>query len=258
MNDDAYANAANIPGAAEYPAFWQAEARRFRTHASGRPGLAYGPGERQRLDLFEPASTPRGLVVFLHGGFWRAFGRETWSHLAAGPVARGWAVAVPSYTLAPAARIGQITCEAARAIEVAAAEVAGPIHLVGHSAGGHLVARMLCGDVSLGVADRLQSCVPISPLADLRPLLETPMNADLRLDAEEAAAESPALLRKARAVPVTVWVGGDELPAFLEQARLLATAWDATLVVEPGRHHFDVIASLARPDGALCTAVLQP
>jgi acetyl esterase/lipase len=49
--------------------------------------------------------------VFVHGGYWLRFGRGDWSHLAAGPVARGWAVALPSYTLAPAARIAAITAE---------------------------------------------------------------------------------------------------------------------------------------------------
>jgi acetyl esterase/lipase len=204
----------------------------------------------------DPMPGPEGLVVFVHGGFWRAFDRLTWTHLAGGAVAAGWACAIPSYTLAPHARIAAITRQVARAIDAAARHVAGPIRLVGHSAGGHLVARMLTGDVPLGVADRLASCVPISPLSDLRPLLATELNADLRLDADEAAAESPALHPRRRAVPTTVWVGADERPAFRDQARWLAEAWDVPLVVEPGRHHFDVIAGLERPGSPLMQAVL--
>jgi acetyl esterase/lipase len=199
---------------------------------------------------------PEGLVVFVHGGFWRAFDRRSWTHLAGGAVAAGWACAIPSYTLAPHARIAEITRQVALAIDTAARHVAGPIRLVGHSAGGHLVARMLTGDVPLGAADRLAGCVPISPLSDLRPLLDTGMNVDLRLDAEEAAAESPVLHPRRREVPTTVWVGADERPAFLEQARWLAEAWDVPLVVEPRRHHFDVIAGLERPGSPLMRAVL--
>ncbi len=255
-NDDAYANAAHIPGGERYAPMWEVAAAGFRAHAAGRPGLPYGAAARERFDLFLPEGAPRGLVVFVHGGFWRAFGRETWSHLAAGPVGRGWAVAMPSYTLAPDARIAAITRQVARAVEAACAEVPGPVRLTGHSAGGHLVARMLQADVPLAVADRLAGCVPISPLADLAPLIDTTMNADLRLDADEAAAESPARAQRARQVPVTVWVGGDERPAFLDQARWLAEAWNVPLHVEPGRHHFDVIAPLAEPDSALTAAVL--
>ncbi len=102
---------------------------------------------------------------------------------------------MPSYTLAPGARIADITRQVARAVEAAAAEVAGPVRLAGHSAGGHLVARLLQPDVPLGVAGRIAACLPISPLSDLRPLIETSMNADLRLDLDEALAESPALPR---------------------------------------------------------------
>ena len=43
---------------------------------------------------------------------------------------------------------------------------------------------------------------------------------------------------------VTVWVGADERPAFLDQARWLSQAWDAPLVVDDDKHHFDVIEGL--------------
>ena len=256
QNDDAYANAAHIPGADRFPPAWERAAQAFRDAAKARLGLSYGTGERERFDLFLPDGDPQGLVVFVHGGYWRAFGRETWSHLAAGPVACGWAVAMPSYTLAPAARIAAMTRQIARAVAAAGAEVSGPIRLAGHSAGGHLVARMLCADVELAEADRLAACVPISPLADLRPLLQTTMNDDLRLDLDEAIGESPALMSRARDVPVKVWVGADERPAFHDQARWLAEAWRVGLHLEPGRHHFDVIAPLAEPDSALTGALL--
>ncbi len=255
-NDDAYANAAYIPGADEFPPAWEEAAAGFRARSRARLDLAYGPAERERFDLFLPDDAPRGLVVFVHGGYWRAFGRQTWSHLAEGPMRRGWAVAMPSYTLAPEARIARITAQIARAVDAAAAEVDGPVALTGHSAGGHLVARMLQADVGLAVADRLVRCVPISPLADLRPLIETGMNDDLRLDPDEARAESPALAARSRPVPTTIWVGADERPAFLDQARWLAEAWGVPLHVAPGRHHFDVIAPLADPESDLVRAVI--
>lgn len=39
---------------------------------AGRAQLnfAYGDRPRNRLDLSFPKRTPRGLVVFMHGGFW--------------------------------------------------------------------------------------------------------------------------------------------------------------------------------------------
>jgi acetyl esterase/lipase len=254
--DAAFVNAAHIPEGAAYPAKWAAAAEAWRGRAEGRLGLPYGGGERERFDLFLPAGKPLGTLIFVHGGYWRAFGREVWSHLAAGPVARGWAVAMPSYDLCPQVRIGDITRQIAQAVQAIAAEVAGPLVLAGHSAGGHLVARMGCADVALPVLDRVVRIVPISPVADLRPLTETEMNKDFQLDAAAAEAESP-VLHPAPAVPVHVWVGAAERPVFIEQAGMLARVWDAGLTVEAGRHHFDVVEALADPGSALCDVILR-
>lgn len=258
--DTAYANAPFIPGAEAFPPRWAAAAAAFRTRlgARARLDLGYGPAPRQRFDLFLPEAPPRGLMLFLHGGYWRAFGRADWSHLAAGAVARGWACAVPSYTLAPEARIAAITAESVAAFDAAAALVAeGPVVAAGHSAGGHLAARLACTDLAPRAVGRLRRVLPISPLADLRPLLATTMNADLRLDPAEAAAESPVLRQRRTGVAVDVRVGADERPAFLDQAHWLGTAWGVPVTVQPGRHHFDVIEGLERPDGVLTAALLD-
>lgn len=253
-----YANGDFIAGAAEYPPRWNAAARALRQRLGprARTGLRYGPGARQVFDLLLPAGAPHGLLVFIHGGYWLAFDPSTWSHLAQGALARGWAVALPSYTLAPAARLAQMTDEVEAAITAAAAEVAGPIVVTGHSAGGHLSARMACADRTPPWAARLTRVVPISPLADLRPLLHTAMNADLRLDAAEAQTESPALRQKRPEVACKVWVGGQERPAFLWQARLLSETWDCPWHVAPGKHHFDVIDELADPQSRLIEDLL--
>lgn len=254
--DDAYANGAYIEGADAYPPRWAEQARAFRDGRRSRVrlGLSYGATDRERFDLFLPDDAPKGLAVFVHGGYWRAFGREAWSHLAAGPLARGWAVAMPSYTLAPDARISQITMQVASAVEAAAEQVGGPIALTGHSAGGHLVARMPAV-LSDAMIKRLIKIAPISPLADLRPLLSTAMNADLQLDPAEAEAESPNL-QPVPPVPVTIWVGAQERPVFLDQARWLAEAWQCGCEILPGRHHFDVIDDLADPESAMVRGLL--
>lgn len=258
--DDAYRNAKYIPAGDAFPPRWSAASAAFRDALGlrARLGLRYGPAPAEWLDLFLPEAAPEGLMVFVHGGYWMAFGPRDFSHLAAGALARGWAVAMPAYTLAPAARIGRMTRQIALALAAAAGEVAGPVVLTGHSAGGHLVARMACADVALPdpVAARLARVVPVSPLADLRPLRETSMNETLALDAAEALAESPALLPRWRGLPVHVWVGGAERPAFLDQARRLGNAWACPVTVEPGRHHFDVIEGFEYAESPLMQALL--
>lgn len=250
---DAYVNVAYIPEGDSYPARWEAAAAAFRA-AHPPEEIAHGDHPRERLHLWRPEGAPRGLLAFVHGGYWKAFSAETYSHLAAGPLARGWAVAMPSYPLCPEVPVSAIVGSCARAVQRAAREVPGPLRLAGHSAGGQIVARLACPSLGLGVRDRIERVVPISPLSNLLPLLRTEMNAILRLTPEEAAAESP-ILRPRPEVPVTVWVGEAERPAFRDQALWLSRAWAAELVVDPGRHHFDVIAGLEEPGTPLTEAV---
>ena len=254
--DDAYANAAYIPNGERFPEIWQAAAEDFRRSDVSFRETAYGAGARQAMDVFRPKGAARGLLVFVHGGYWLRFDKSYWSHLAAGAVAQGWAVAMPSYDLCPSVSIPEITRQIVAAVVTASDLVEGPICLAGHSAGGHLVARMaMPGVLPKGVATRLQHVLSISPVADLRPLMQTSMNKELGIDEAVAQAESP-VLGVPLDVPVTVWVGAQERPAFLDQARWLADAWRCGHVVAEGRHHFDVIAPLADPDSDLVACLL--
>lgn len=255
----AYANGAFIPGGDEFPARWAAHAAALRNRLGERARcqIPYGDAPRQTFDLLLPETTPAGLMVFIHGGFWLNFSPADWSHFAAGALARDWAVAMPGYTLAPEARIHAMTAEVEAAISAAAQAVAGPIVITGHSAGGHLAARMACTDRAPDWAGRLVRVVPISPVAELGPLMRTGMNEKLKIDAAEAEAESPARLTRRDGVDCTVWVGGQERPSFLWQARLLSENWDCPWHVAPGLHHFDVIDDLEDPDSLLVQTLLD-
>ena len=260
--DDAYANGANIAGGDRWPAAWDRPARAFREKllAQGRARLdvVYGEAPRNRFDLFVPPETPKGLVVFIHGGYWMESDKNSWSHLAGGAVGHGFAVAMPSYTQCPQIRIGGIVGEMAAAIGKAAAMVEGPLMLTGHSAGGHLVSRMITTTTPLSpdVTRRIRHVVSISGLHDLRPLMRAAMNATLAIDEQEALSESPALLRPIQGARVTCWAGGGERSEFLRQSALLANIWTGlgaatASVVEPDRHHFNVVDGLADPDHPL-------
>jgi len=261
--DDAFDNGGYIRDAASYPDDWAARAQAFRQAAvRAELDIAYGPSDRERCDLFQPEGAALGLVVFVHGGYWQKFDKAYWSHLAAGALALNWSVALPNYTLAPEATLPGMVAEIGRAIEVLSNRVTGPIHLAGHSAGGHLVTRMICETSPLPheVRDRIARVVSISGLHDLRPLRLHQMNANLKLTEETAAAESAALLAPASTARVTAWVGGKERPEFLRQSAVLAESWsrqgvEADLVVEPGRHHFDVIEGLQDPAHPLTLAL---
>lgn len=259
--DDAYANMAHVPGSGDLPAHWAAEAAAYRASVTVEEDIAYGDGARQKLDIVWPEGTPKGLAVFVHGGYWMRLYKTDWTQFAEGARASGWAVALPGYTLTPEARISEITQEIRAAIDVAAERVAGPVRLSGHSAGGHLVSRLACTDMALGCADRVTHIVSISGLHDLRPLMRTKMNETLRLDLAEARAESAALLEPRDGVSLTAWVGGGERPEFVRQAELLDVAWQGFDVgvssfVDSVHNHFSVIEGLKKPDSALVKCLL--
>lgn len=241
---DAYENRAYIPDGDRYLSLWPEQAAAFRAKENVQELPGFHTGTRRAVDMVTPDGTAQGTVIFVHGGYWRAFDKSVWTHLAAGAVQRGWRMALPGYTLCPDVRIRDITHQIAKAITAVAQATEGPITLTGHSAGGHLVARMLApGMLAPEVLARITAVAPISMLSDLRPLLQTAMNADLRLDAEEAAEESP-LLQPRPDTKVALWVGAKERPAFLDQTRWLSETWGVPQHILPGRHHFDVIEPL--------------
>ena len=244
--DDAYANAPYIPDAESYPPRWAADAAQFREKMGARAELdvPYGARARQTYDFFSAEGAAKGTLVFVHGGYWLKFDKTSWSHFAEGGLAAGWDVALVQYDLCPTVSIGDITNQIARAIRAIATRTKGPLSLTGHSAGGHLVARMLApGMLPADVAGRIARVAPISPVSDLRPLLQTTMNEQFGLTLASASAESPVLQPSAE-VPVRIWVGADERPVFLEQAQALAEAWDVDDIVVPHKHHFDIIDAL--------------
>jgi len=265
--DAAYTNSAYIVDGDQWPAAWVEPAKSFRdrltTARRAKLDLAYGPAERNRFDLLLPEGQPKGLVVFVHGGYWLQLDKSYWSHFAAGSIARGYAVAIPSYTLCPENRIAGIGKEIAAAITKAAELVGGPIVLTGHSAGGQLVARMMTTTSPLRetIRNRIRHVLAISGLHDLRPIMRRSMNEQLRIDDTEARTESPALLEPLEAVRLTCWVGGAERAEFIRQNALLANIWTGlgaatAVVVEPDKHHYSILDGLADAEHPLTQTLL--
>ena len=261
LSDD-YANAKYISNAKSFPEKWQEKSTNFRNERASFSNMEldipYGPSHREKMDIFYPQKRTTGVFVFIHGGYWRAFDKSSWSHLSLGALDNGFAAVIPSYRLCPEVSIAQITLDIAQCIiELAQRVDEGPIILAGHSAGGHLVSRMLCGNVlPKNVSDRLRCVAPISPLADLQPLIFTDLNSDLNLSVDSAISESPVFYKPIE-VNTRVWVGKDERPAFLQQAEMLSKKWQCELTIQPNAHHFDVIDELLNPRSKMCKYLFQ-
>ena len=260
--EDAFSNAAYIPDGMRFPDLWEKRAAAFRNQCPPQLNIRYGDRPRETYDLFTPAGGPKGLAVFIHGGYWLDFDKSSWSDLAEGSLKHGWAVMLPSYSLAPEVTIPEISNQISNAIEAAGKIIEGPIRIAGHSAGGHLATRMVCENSPLAadVASRIERIVSISGLHDLRPLLKHSMNQKLSLSEESAVLESPALHKPMPDIDVVAWVGERERPEFFRQSAILAENWrnqvlSMQLVADPKRHHFDVIDGLKDPEHPLALAV---
>jgi arylformamidase len=256
--DAAYNNSAAVKNSAELNASREAASAAFRAAHSGHLDLRYGPQERNTWDLF-PASDPSApCIVFIHGGYWQRNSKDQFANLIAGPYARGWAAALPGYTLAPDASLSEIVAEINAALDWLAANgpahgIGGKVVLSGWSAGGHLTA--LC----LGHR-RVSAGLAISGLHELGPIRDTYLNEKLRLTDEEIAALSPLRLPGV-AKPLAITYGTAELPPLVLDSRHLhgkrsAAHLPGTLIPVPGADHFTIVHELRDADGVLTKQAL--
>ena len=260
-----YDNRALVPAHPEIIAGWRADADAFRRTAVAELDVAYGARPRNVFDFFLPARDAGGpLVVFIHGGYWRSFDKSVFSHMAAGANAHGLTVAIPSYTLCPEVTIPDIIEELRQCCLFLGNRFHQPLVVAGHSAGGHLAACMAATDWSLFGAnpDLVRSGLSVSGVFDLRPLMVTPQNEDLRLGAVDAMIASPLFWPVPRKLAFDSWVGGAESLEFLRQARSLAAAWtglglSSNYVEVPGENHFSVAGALANPESAMVRRLVE-
>jgi len=247
-----YNNRARVP---EHPAIlaaWQRDAAAWREACPRATlGLAYGAGERLRLDLFEPEDGAAPLALFIHGGYWKGLDRSFVSHCARGLNQRGVAVAVPSYDLCPAVEIAAIVEQMRDCCAMLWHRRGQRILAMGHSAGGQLAALLLATDwAARGLPSGLvQAGLPVSGVFELEPLLGTTIAEGLGLTPQTARALSPRFLPPPGR-PIHCVVGGAESGEYLRQSRAMAEAWGGTFEAIPGANHFTVLAPFADPASA--------
>ena len=255
-----YNNRAAVPDYAAYFARWDEESAAVRARLRCEVDVRYGTRAQETMDLL-PAGGRRGLLFFIHGGYWRALDKSGHSFVAEPFVEHGFDVAVINYDLCPNVDIATIVAECRNALQWVVQN--GRQHglnverivIAGHSAGGHLVAMLHATDwKSRGVdPDVIVGGAGISGVYDLQPLLMTSMNADLRLDEESVKASSPVLLQPLIRAPLLIAAGGGETSEFVRQSRLLWDAWPGVArpkaqggpMLPEGIHHFSVLDRLA-------------
>jgi arylformamidase len=255
-----YNNRARVPEHVAINARWQAAADAYRSSARAELDQVYGPAERNRYDLFRAGDRNAPLVVYIHGGYWQRGERQAYSFLARALNAAGLDVALPSYTLCPAASVMEIVAELRTFLAALWQKTKTYPLVTGHSAGGHLTAAMVATNwakVASVPADLVRAGVAISGVFELAPLIGTSINDLVGLDETSARKASPLLWPPPpRGRTLVAAVGGDESAEFLRQSRIIADAWGSAGVkteclVVPGTNHFTVVDALTNPETPL-------
>ena len=254
----AYDNNAATSNSAALAAARNAASAAFRAEHPGHLDLPYGSGDRQKWDLYPSADPAAPVLIFIHGGYWQRNSREFFAVMAEGALARGLAVAMPGYTLAPEATLTQIAAEIRLALDWLAREGAahgagGPAIVTGWSAGAHLAAMALDHP-------HAKAGVGISGVYELGPIRDTDLNAALKLSDEEIAQLSPLRLPPSEK-PFSIAYGSAELPALVEDSRQFhrlraaahAPGW---LLPIAGANHFTVLDALRDPNGEILAAIM--
>jgi arylformamidase len=271
--DAEYNNRVRVADSMAQLAKW-AEASALARERSPRKVLdvRYGDGPNETLDVFPAASPNAPVLIYLHGGYWRALDKSDFSFVAPSFVADGAMVVAPNYALCPAVTIEDIALQMVKAVAWTwrhAADHGGDpnrMALVGHSAGAHLAAMLLSCRWKQ-VDDKLPltpvaGALAISGLYDLEPIRRTAfLQDDLQLTPTQVNRLSPAFFPRPKAGKLYAVVGADESSEFIRHNQLIRDQWGPTAVpvceTVPSKNHFSVLESLADPKGRLHDLALR-
>lgn len=271
-----YNNRARVPDFAAYLSQWERDSQLARDSlrcdldvpfldAESKRNLTSAGLTEPKLDVFLAALEDAPVLLFIHGGWWRALDKRDVSFTAPPFVKAGVRVVIPNYNLCPAVGIDTIALQVAQALawthRHSAKRTGKPPRIVvaGHSAGGHLAAMLLCCNGKLLGPDlpaqMAASALSVSGVFDMEPLRQTPfLKADLKLTAAMARRVSPAFYPAPRGSLTTVY-GALESEEFARQSRLIQSRWGRRRVplceAVPGKNHFSVLNELVNPQARL-------
>jgi acetyl esterase/lipase len=253
-------NGVAVADSADIVAAWERRSADMRERHPGHLDLRYGPRERNRID-FLVAAPKAPTMVFIHGGYWQARAKEVFTVFAGGPMVHGINVALIGYTLAPEATLDEIVAEIHGGLDFLVEQLpelggdADRIVVSGWSAGGHLTAMALShAHVKAGMA--------ISGIYDLEPIRHSYLNDKLKLDEPMSHRNSPVMQEGGAMKPLSLVVGGAELPLLRKQTADFAghrAKYGLPVTYEeiPGADHFTIMNELMSPMGRITTLIRQ-
>ncbi|XP_030035597.2 kynurenine formamidase isoform X1 [Manduca sexta] len=238
--------------------------------------IEYGPTLGQKLDILGtdlPKDAP--IFVYIHGGFWQMLSRNI-SRYAAEPLHHaGIKTIVVGYDLCPTVGLQQIVSEVENAakyvFQYAENMRSRGVYFAGHSAGAHLVAKILSNASLLANtpgSNRLKGAFLVSGVYSLQELLYTTVNDALNLTDELANTLSPYFDNfahlKDKEIRINVIAGQHDTSRFKKQSKefyeLLHNKYslpNVNLDIKDNYDHFDIVECFSNNNNYLKMLLIQ-
>ncbi len=250
---------------------WLSRSETFSQHHTGETDLVYGDAERNKLDFYASGKSDCPVVLYIHGGYWQRGDKSVYRFLAEGFLEKGISVALINYPMCPDVRLSEIRGHVRKAVQWLWQQAGQlqfsneKIHVVGHSAGGHLTAELMMTDwrsVDSAMPNRvIASGTALSGLYDLEPLLYCSENDRLKLDQAEVEIASPLRRTVHTLPPMIVGYGFNEPPDMQRQStdfyqKFAGVSSNMAIHSIPRSDHFDVVNVLGDFQSPLFTEIL--
>lgn len=199
------------------------ESARVRAGYNCHLDQAYGEATLQRVDVFPSSKQNSPILIFIHGGYWRALDKNSYSFVAEPFLKENFTVCIVNYRLIPAVNMEAQLKDVADAIhwiKNKALHYNGnpdTLFLSGHSAGGHLALITYLLNESLRPS--IRAICSLSGIFDLQTIKDSYLNEDLQLSEKDTTAYSVS--NKDISVlkcPTLISVGSNETEFFIKQS----------------------------------------
>ena len=127
--------------------------------------------ESLKLNVFEPRKTETDLnpvVIFMHGGYWTEGDKDIYGFLGRNFAKHDIVTVIPSYTLSPKGNYDTMAKDVVSAIQWTTTNISKfkgnpeEIFLMGHSAGGHLIALATTNPKYAKNTKSVKGVIPVS------------------------------------------------------------------------------------------------
>lgn len=224
--------------------------------------VAYGEGDRRKLDIYQPPNAQGApVVVFFYGGRWQSGDKDEYRFVGEALASRGFVAVIPDYRLYPDVIFPAFVEDAAAAVAWVHQNVgrfggdAATLHLMGHSAGAH-IAGLLATDerylLTAGAPPKvLDSFVGLAGPYDFLPFTDADIRALMGPEAQWPTTQ-PVNFVDGAEPPMLLLHGADDTIARPTNSTSLASRLEAAggraeAKIYPRVEHYRILVALARP-----------